>query len=373
MGFIESFNLDEPVSLYIHIPFCTSKCSYCAFYSKPAEPCIKRNYVKKLVGEIEYVTSKVKTGFKTAYIGGGNPGCLSVEDLGLIAESVCKKGRPEEFTVEMNPESLSPEHFVLFEKFFTRLSMGVQSFDEKALKFLGRNADLNQTLAGMQKALELKSLYSTQINFDLITCLGSFHNYMLDAKTMVEKYNPDHISLYALTLEEGTALWKKNPVLPDSDSQYEILMQLWNYLEDNGYEHYEVSNFAKEGCQSKHNKVYWNYKQYMGLGSGAASTGVNNGLYTRINGKTDIDLYIKSDNFSSYLIQTLTDTEAAEEFELMGLRCKDGLDLAVLNSQFGRKVERIPYGYNLENNRLIPTDEGFITADSAALYVDSSF
>lgn len=373
MDFLDCFDFEKPLSLYVHIPFCTKKCSYCAFYSGPCDSLTKKSYVAKLVREIEQVTQRMNRPFFTAYVGGGNPGCIEPSDLKRIAAAVCAKGRTEEFTVEMNPESLCTEHFELFEKYFTRLSMGVQSFDEKALKFLGRNANLEKTSYGVSLAKHLKEKTGCQLNLDLITCLGDFHDYMKDASTMVENVFPDHISLYSLTLEENTPLFNKNPVLPDSDRQYEILKELWNYLERSGYNHYEVSNFAKKGKESKHNKTYWNYRQYMGLGSSAASRGFKYGNYTAVQGISDFVDYCETDLFSTYEFQNLSKNEALDEFVLMGMRCTDGLDLIRLKEEFGKTVDSVPYGYSVVSDRLIPSDEGLMTADSAALDVDSAF
>ena len=175
--FTDSFDFSSDTSLYIHVPFCTSKCSYCAFYSVPG--CHDEEmdaFTDKVVSEIEIINEKMgKKAYVTAFIGGGNPGCLGPERLGKIAEAVCRNGRPGEFSTEMNPESLNEAFFPLFENCFTRLSMGVQSLDSKALAFLGRNSDLDSTIRGLQLSQKLHSQFKTDLSYDLITCLGKWH------------------------------------------------------------------------------------------------------------------------------------------------------------------------------------------------------
>lgn len=369
MNFTESFDFNKPISLYIHIPFCHSKCSYCAFYSKT---CFNENekeaYTNKLVKEIEAVTSLMDKPFYTAYIGGGNPFCLSFSQLERICKAVCKNGNPVEFTSEINPESASNEYSGLFEKYLTRLSMGVQSVDEKALNFLGRNADSEQTLKGIYwaKGLEKKGI---DISFDLITCLGEFHNHMKDVSFLVENFQPVHLSVYSLTLEENTALYNRKPQLPSPDDQFDVLNEIWKYLENKGYSHYEVSNFAVPGKESLHNLVYWDYQQYIGLGAAAASTAVNNGIYTRFNCVSDYVQYLKSPLFSSYSKEVLTPTEALEEFILMGVRHKKGISLKRLKDEFDREIAFEVPGFEISDVNLIPSDNGMMTADAAAFLI----
>lgn len=377
-SFLDSFDYSKDLSLYIHVPFCISKCAYCAFYSVAG--CtdeLMDAYVQRLVMEMDAVNARMEgRPYVTAFIGGGNPGCLGAERLGRIAEKVCANGRPAEFSTEMNPESLTRVFFPLFKSYFTRISMGVQSLDPQALRFLGRNTDLTLTVRGMELAQELRKESGCSLNYDLITCLGDWHDEMADVRQMVGRYHPDHLSVYALTLEDGTPLAKRKPELPDADAQYGILKGIWSYLADEGYEHYEVSNFARQGHRCRHNCRYWDYRQYLGLGPGAASTAFDKeNNVTRHDFPHSVHSWYKGLPFSGAQSEELTEQEACEELVLMGLRHKDGLDLDRVVEFFGdgadpdhvmHAASDIP-GFHTEGHKLVPDEDGLMTADAAAL------
>ncbi len=375
-SFLEAFDLNQDTSIYIHIPFCTTKCSYCAFYSVPCKSKERmasqmEAYVDRLLKEIHAVNENMcGRPYLTAFIGGGNPGCLGPDLLGRIAKAICQNGRPCEFTTEMNPESLTEGYFPLFEKYFTRLSMGVQSLDQKALEFLGRNADMEQTRKGLELSQRLAKETGCTLSYDLITCLGSWHDELSDIRGITERYPSDHLSVYALTLEEGTPLYRRKPVLPDSDQQYEILNRVWKHLESLGFEHYEVSNFAKEGRRCRHNCRYWEYRQYVGLGPGAASTAFDkDGNVTRLNFRPDVKSYVDGGPFEDFEAERLSRNEALEELVLMGLRCKKGLDLRRLEEYSSKHLDMSEVeleGYVRKGDFLVPDDAGLMLADAAA-------
>lgn len=373
MSFLDTFDYNKELSLYIHVPFCLSKCAYCAFYSVPhCSDSIKDAYLKRLLEELDAVNDRMDgRAYKTAFIGGGNPGCLGPERLEKIAKAVCANGRPSEFSVEMNPESLTIAFFPLFANFFTRLSMGVQSMDQKALSFLGRNADLEKTRRGLSLSQRLKTETGCALSYDLITCLGSWHDELSDVKAILSEYPCDHLSVYALTLEEGTPLYRRNPDLPDSDQQYEILKNVWDYLKSEGYEHYEVSNFAKPGFRCEHNCRYWGYRQYLGLGPGAASTAFSeNGDVTRFSYPHDIAAYTAAEPLAGFETERLTAFEASEELVFMGLRFKGGLDLDRLKAMSGKDLpatvlENSP-GFHVCRGHLVPDEEGLMLSDAEA-------
>ena len=373
MSFLSFFDNAKALSLYIHVPFCISKCAYCAFYSRPGcTDGLMDSFTERLLKEISLVNEFIKDKtYETAFIGGGNPGCLGSERLTRIAEAVCRNGRPSEFSVEMNPESLNESFFPLFGKYFTRLSMGVQSLDETALTFLGRNADLKSTKRGLELSRRMKGQTGCTLSYDLITCLGPWHDELSDVKNLVENYHPDHLSVYALTLEEGTPLYNRRPHLPSEDEQYEILGRIWNYLAEKGYEHYEVSNFAKPGFRCRHNCCYWAYEQYLGLGPGAASTAFpEDGSVHRFSFRPDVDSYVSQEPLTGFDREDLSITEAVEELVLMGLRYKGGLDLGRLEMMVGKHVGRGLFddmeGFRIIRDYLVPDDKGLMVADAAA-------
>jgi len=381
-NFLGSFDFNKPLSLYIHVPFCDSKCSYCAFFSVVGyDYDVKKKYVNRLLEELETVVSLMNgRPFETAYVGGGNPGCLDSCDLEKIASLVCCNGSPKEFTVEMNPDSLKPNMDCLFDGLFSRLSLGVQSLDAKALSFLGRNATLDESFHGLEISQEISTKTGCELSYDLITCLGLWHDPMRDVKTIVRDFPSNHLSVYALTLEEGTPLYKRKPTLPTDDAQASILENVWAFLESEGFEHYEVSNFAKSSKRGLHNCCYWGYKPYIGLGPGAASTAFNNGKICRCETGKSVYKYIMGHCFDNVSCMQLSSSEALEEFVLMGLRYKGALDLDRLRGDFGVNVDSSMLnllssldGYFIDNSgenlKLVPLDEGLLTADYAALRV----
>ena len=373
--FLESFDFQKPLSLYIHVPFCESKCSYCAFYSIPDHDFqLKSLYVDRLLSELETVVFCMNgRPFETAYVGGGNPACLGLTNLDKIANLVCKNGRPKEFTVEMNPDSLTSDILSSYSPFnggFTRLSLGIQSLSENALEFLGRNATLKQTYKGLELSQNLQEYTGCELSYDLITCLGSWHDPLKDVKELTDNFPTNHLSVYALTLEEGTPMFKRKPNLPDSDEQYEILSKVWAYLEKKGFEHYEVSNFAKNGKRGLHNCRYWAYQPYLGLGPGAASTAMKGESVTRFNWGKSVLEYAGKKAFEGYESEHLSRVEALEELVLMGLRYKGGLDLERAQDEFGVKgaleVDYKLSGFERKGNFLAPTDDGLMIADYVA-------
>ena len=372
--FTDCFDFSSDLSLYIHVPFCRTKCAYCAFYSEPGcGGSLIDGFTEKIVREISIINEKRgHRPYETAFIGGGNPGCLGPENLGRIAKAVCENGRPAEFSTEMNPESLDERFFPLFGQYFTRLSMGVQSLDPKALSFLGRNADPEQTRRGLGLSQQLRRETGCALSYDLITCLGPWHDALSDAREIVQGYAPEHMSVYALTLEEGTPLCESKPVLPDSDEQYGILKEIGEYLASCGYRHYEVSNYAKEGYRCAHNSRYWAYRQYLGLGPGAASTAFSkDGNVTRISFRPSVRTWLGTGLFGGCDIEPLTETEACEELVLMGLRHKAGLDLNRLaemaHRDIGRETVQSLKGFREKGGFLVPDEDGLMTADAAAL------
>lgn len=374
--FLSSFDFSKPLSLYIHVPFCDRKCSYCAFFSVAGyHDDMQARYISKLMDELSAVVERMDgLPFETVYIGGGNPGCLGLGGLLHVARLVCRNGRPKEFTIEMNPDSLAMDMDELFGSFATRISLGVQSLDERALSFLGRNSSIGQTFAGLELSQRLSQNVGCELSYDLMTCLGPWHDPLSDVSRLCRDFPTNHLSVYALTLEEGTAMYKAGTSLPDEDSQVGVLEDVWAFLEGEGFEHYEVSNFAKDGRRGLHNCRYWDYRPYLGLGPGAASTAFKDGVVARFDAAKSVYGYVTGDRFANVYGEVLTRDEALEEFVLMGMRYKGGLDLQRLKGEFPCIVDpcelcsvldALP-GYEVVDSHLVPTDEGLLVADYAA-------
>ncbi len=379
-----------PYSLYIHVPFCRKKCSYCAFYSVPEQNCPvnqSENYMGVLLQELQEVVSILRRPFETIYIGGGDPGILQIEDLSRILSLSHTHGSPNECTMEINPNSLSQKHEVLFEKGLNRISMGIQSMQERHLAALGRLATPEENIHALSILNQWKNENGIGINVDLMTCIPgqSISDALLDIDTVIQELSPDHISLYNLTIEEGTplaySLEHGTLHVPHEDEQYEMLHACWNHLETYGFEHYEISNFSRSRkTRSKHNERYWNLQNYIGLGPSAAGTMFVDSLHAlRTHGVPNLDIYAKSKPFEAYEYEKLGEKELIEESLLVGLRTSDGILVSDWNKRFGKSfmnlfsetLNRLQTHnaelMRIDSNHVALTQEGFMLLDSLVL------
>jgi len=359
---LSSFDNRKETSLYIHIPFCSAKCDYCAFYSLVSNKETFDKYTEKLLKEIDVASSYFKKPWKTVFIGGGNPGMVGPKNLLKIVNAIVRNGKPDEFSIEMNPETLTKEYFPIFE-IVDRLSMGVQSLKETSLTFLGRNSSVKQTLDGIKLSSQLK----IEKSYDLITCLPGENTTLGDIKMLENLTDFNHLSVYALTPEKHTPMWLRKDSLPDNDTQYDQLMEIWTALENRGFSHYEVSNFARNGRVCLHNCRYWQLQQYIGLGSAACSTSLN-GNAVRWNGIHSVSDYIHGDLFSTYEREDLSKMNEIEEYILVSLRTKRGIKKKEFYDRFQIDLPVLDYtGFINDNTGITVTDKGLMISDSAAL------
>ncbi len=264
------------VSLYVHIPFCLQKCDYCDFFSLPCKG-VKDQYVQALVNEGKFYAKAYGIySWKTLYAGGGTPSLLTPEQMAFLLEglsSACPGKIKGEATFELNPETVSPEKLLtLKEHGINRISLGVQSLCNKALSAINRHASLEKTLAGLEI---VKNHWQGRLNLDMIAGLpGQSEEEFLSGLEKILAYNPDHISLYSLMIEEGTPLYDKieNGLEWDDDEADRQWLKGRDFLENKGYHQYEVSNFARNNDFSAHNLQYWRQKNYIGIGSGASGS-----------------------------------------------------------------------------------------------------
>lgn len=256
--------------LYIHLPFCKQKCKYCDFASFAGREFLMQDYVSALLKEA--ASSPIKK-FETLYIGGGTPSLLPLDLLEKLIKGLEKHFGPisqfEESTFEANPESLTEEKLdFLRAAGFNRLSIGLQSFHDNELKILGRihsQADFLRAYHAARKA------GFSNINIDLIAGLpGQTLESFLASLTAVIELNPEHLSVYGLQIEEGTPFFEQG-IVCDQILMRQMLEETHTRLTAAGFNHYEISNFARSGFMSKHNTHYWQYGEYVGLGSAAAS------------------------------------------------------------------------------------------------------
>ena len=345
--FYVSMKNNPSLGIYIHIPFCKSKCHYCDFCSSPSGDETKNKYVNALINQItdmqacEHFSDRT---VDTVYFGGGTPTCLPPDTLNDILHAVFESysvSNETEITTECNPGTTSTDDLTSLRRGgFNRLSIGMQSANDQELQSLGRvhdMCDLDKTFNGARKAgfdnISLDLMYGIPRQ-----TLSSFDHTL---NTVID-YSPEHISAYSLKIEPGTFFFKnkENLILPDEDCEYDMYDHAVSLLESAGYSHYEISNYAKNGYRSKHNVKYWNCDDYIGFGIaahsrvGARRYSVTTSLeeYIACNGK------LKSDHIS--LEGSLTNDEFAEEYIMMRMRLSDGISLQVYEERFGKDFEK---------------------------------
>ncbi len=327
--------------IYIHIPFCKQRCRYCSFFSSTNEN-KKGEYVDALCEELcvrrEYIDC---SNVESVYIGGGTPSTLKKDDFEKIFATLeryyyIKDGA--EITLEANPDDLSRDYLAMLRGFpFNRLSMGVQSFNDRLLKELGRRHDASRALEAFRDA---RAAGFCNISIDLMFALpgSTSESWNSDLETAV-KLCPEHISAYNLTYEEGTVLYKammSGKIVPiDEDENLRQFDALIARLEQAGYRHYEISNFALPGRESRHNGGYWHDVPYLGCGAAAHSY---NGFSRQWN-VADIELYIKGVKSGTLdcEIEQLTECERYNDAVLTRLRTCEGLPIGWFNEKFREK------------------------------------
>ena len=318
--------MTHPGGLYIHIPFCRQKCRYCDFTSYAGQESYIDAYLKALSVEAAHYDS---SRFDTLYIGGGTPSLLSVDQLGKLCRIINKHFGPvanfAESTFEANPESLSEDKlYFLKQQGLKRLSLGLQSFQDDTLKRIGRIHTVEMFLQAYKRA---RKVGFDNINVDLIAGLPaqSAEQFFKGIKQLV-MLGPEHISVYGLQIEPGTAFAREG-VQTDEDLLRQELEQTHVFLQEAGYTHYEISNFARCGFESQHNINYWQNGNYLGLGVAAAS--YEEGV--RRSNTPDLQMYIartstgeRPTDFS----EKLTGRARAGERILLGLRMLEGVRLS---------------------------------------------
>lgn len=328
--------------LYVHIPFCRRRCLYCDFFTVGIVRADWDSYVSAVLAEAALSRFDSPEKF-TLYIGGGTPSLIPPDQFKRLAAGLLSIfGTPEEFTIEVNPDDVTPELAdVWVESGVDRVSMGVQSLVDAELHAIGRRHDSATAL----KAYEILSKRVKNISLDLIFGLpGQTLNSLQETLGQFITLNPNHISAYSLTFEERSALTRLRDLgkveETDEDLSARMFEMISSSLTEAGYEQYEISNFAIPGYESKHNSLYWNGSPYIGLGPGAHSF---NGIRTRTHNLPDINNYIKffltsphPEDIRVRDFEFLTNHELREEMIMTRLRCKDGLDLRQYRERFGQ-------------------------------------
>ncbi len=342
------------MELYVHIPFCVQKCKYCDFLSGNYDVKLRERYTYALISEIESYKDRFKDELITSiYIGGGTPTYLEVVFMQRILDAIYKNFKvceDAEVSMECNPGTGSLEAFKIYRHLgVNRLSIGLQSANDDELELLGRVHDYKKF---EQTYREAQLAGFDNINVDLMSGLPyQTWNKLSESLKKVIHLKPAHISLYSLIIEEGTEFYEKygedvkrrdndldTVALPDLDDEYELLKNAQAMLEEAGYHQYEISNFAKEGKECRHNIGYWRRVPYLGVGIGAASL-IDEVRYSN---ERDITKYIsllEADESPRVEEIELSKRDAISEYMYLGLRMNEGIHRQTFFELFGNTVE----------------------------------
>lgn len=354
--------------LYLHIPFCRRKCSYCDFVSF-ADMSKADMYFVALISEIRrYEQLMSERSFNTVFIGGGTPSVLDADKLAFIVSELIKRfsvANDAEITVEVNPESITPDKLLSMRcAGVNRISIGLQSADDAVLGSIGRAHDRETFL----NAFELVSKCGfNNINVDVMHGLpGQTAASYIDTLELVSSLGARHISSYALILEEGTPLYDAvrcgDIELPDEDATADMEDMGFEFLASHGYRRYEVSNFAVPGYECKHNLNYWHNGEYLGLGLNSHSAMRIGGKWARWENASALDEYMADVSSSRLPVRNMRDIEPDEElFEtvMLGLRMAEGVDRAEFEKRHGTDIvtRYAPIIVELELDGMIVADE----------------
>jgi len=340
--------LPMKVGLYLHIPFCKAKCPYCDFYSETTPP-EETLYLKALEREIEKVLAflerKLEIPFleiDTFYAGGGTPSLLSPSFYERLFKKLSKsfKFNPSELTIEANPESLTFEKARAYREIgFNRLSLGIQTFSKRGLRFLGRIHGPKEAIKALEGALKASF---TNLNLDFIYGWKGEGLKVLERDLKISlSFHPTHLSFYELTIYPDTPfyhLYGRNPTFLKEKKLLELAERIENFLEERGFRHYEISNYALPGYECKHNLKYWKVKPYLGIGAGAVSRFGNLRLKNPENLKLYFEKIFSEKEAPFEILEVLNERELAKEYLFMGLRLTEGIEMERLK-EWGYKIK----------------------------------
>ena len=330
--------MEQTLGLYLHIPFCKSKCTYCDFYSLPHSEEKMDAYTAALIRHLEEVAPRcARQTVDTVYFGGGTPSYLGEKRLTQLLKTVKKRyhvAPDAEITLEANPDSAGDWKTLraLRRAGFNRVSLGVQAADDAMLRRIGRVHTWDQVLSAVAAARMAKL---ENLSLDLIYGLpGQTLADWQETLTAAAALEPNHLSCYGLKVEPGTPLWqqRQGAALPDDDAQADMYLWTVDYLAKQGYAQYEISNFARPGFESRHNLKYWQLGEYAGFGPGAHSDlGGVRFAYER-----DLDAYIAGELRLSEM-ERIPPLDRDLEYIMLSLRTVQGIDSGYFERQFRQK------------------------------------
>lgn len=367
----------KPTSAYVHIPFCTQICYYCDFSKVFIKNQPVDSYLEHLLEEFRsYDIQKLST----LYIGGGTPTALSAPQLEVLLDGLTKNldlSSLEELTIEANPGDLDADKIaVLKNSAVNRVSLGVQTFDDKMLKKIGRSHLEKDIYENIDR---LKLAGFDNISIDLIYALpGQTMEQVKDNVAKAIGLDIPHMSLYSLILENHTVFMNRmrrgKLPLPKEELEAEMFEYIIAELERSGFEHYEISNFSKPGFESRHNLMYWDNAEYYGIGAGAS--GYVNGVRYKNHGPIRHYLNAVEEGNARITEEHLSQKEQMEEEMFLGLRKKSGVSIARFEEKFGRSFDGL-YGeivkdlvqqglMQIEGDRVRMTKRGLFLGDTVA-------
>lgn len=352
------------LGVYIHIPFCERKCSYCAFSSFVSSAQEQERYISSLIEEIKEFSKNEKREIDTIYIGGGTPSLISIDLMKKLIKCLKENfiwSKECEFSIEANPNSLTEEKLKFYKQNgINRLSIGVQSLDNAKLQAVGRLHSKEDAI----KTLKLAERYFDNISVDMLIGLPYMNkDLFLNEIEYLSTLNIKHISAYMLQIEEGTQMAElvdKNEVLlPSDDDSVLAYEEMAKLLKIKGFDRYEVSNFARKGFECRHNIKYWTGEEYVGFGLAA---------HSYLKGER----IANSNKFNDYyqrklsIREKLTKMQLIEEHIMLGLRCNSGVNKNYLKT----------LGYDLEKNQYLQDfiAKGIITeTENEKIYINPDF
>ena len=367
-------DLRRALGMYVHAPFCSSTCDFCAFYQEKP----RKNSVKKFLSSLNAEWKLVSPGRRidTVYLGGGTPGALATSDLKRLCDFIqeASGGEAVEWTTELAPSETTPEKLaVLRDAGVTRISMGIQSFQSRILESLGREHPPQR----LRRAYDwIREAGFEEVNLDLIFCVPgqSLSDWRSDLEIAVS-WEPDHLSTYCLIYEEKAALFakvKRGEVGPDLEEEERFYSFTWDFLRGAGYNQYEVANFSRKEKRCRHNWNVWRMNEWIGLGPSAASQRGSE----RWSNTASLDRWgdaVTKGRLSREEVVCLTPRELAEDYMLFGLRLNEGVNLAELARRWPEVelASLLPFLHRLVQEGLMEqVGESYSVTDQGRLVVD---
>jgi oxygen-independent coproporphyrinogen-3 oxidase len=365
------------LGVYVHIPFCANKCGYCDFHSIVAGSSVIEDYLVALSREIRYWADQLggRT-CSTLYIGGGSPTLLTAEQLSRLIRQLTAEfnfASGFELTVEANPGTLTPAKLeAMAEAGVNRISLGAQAFQNDLLRRIGRTHSVDDIYRGVEL---IRKYGISNINLDLIEGLPD--QKLTDWQAGLEAaaaLQPTHFSCYSLTLEKGTPFFEEyyrgTLILPDEDEAVGMFEFTQAYLPQLGYHHYEISNYALPGMESRHNLIYWHNQFYLGLGSGA------HGYFNRLRAHNPADVFLYTKNWLSGIPAAVSGEYVDRETEMdetmmLGLRLIEGVDEAAFFNRFNVSIKDVYANAvtDLIDRGLLESRDGFLRLTKQGIFL----